>query len=83
MFSTLTSKGQLTVPKKIREWLGLQTGDRIHFMVNEAGKVELAAVKTSLKDLKGVLQPPDKDISLEDMEVAIREQGGSVAEIRR
>lgn len=52
-------------------------------MVNEAGKVELAPVKTSLKDLKGVLQPLEKDISLEDMEVAIRAQGGSVAEIRR
>ncbi len=76
MFSTLTSKGQLTVPKEVREYLGLKTGDKIHFVVNRAGKVELTPVKTRLADLKGMLSPPGKEVSLADMEKAILEEGG-------
>jgi antitoxin PrlF len=34
-FSTMTSKGQLTVPQEIRKRLGLQTGDRVEFIVEE------------------------------------------------
>ncbi|MGA9508576.1 MAG: AbrB/MazE/SpoVT family DNA-binding domain-containing protein [Candidatus Sulfotelmatobacter sp.] len=34
-FSTITSKGQLTVPQEIRRRLGLQTGDRVEFVVEE------------------------------------------------
>jgi antitoxin PrlF len=34
-FSTISSKGQLTVPQEIRKRLGLQTGDRVEFVVEE------------------------------------------------
>ena len=34
-FSTMTSKGQLTVPKEIRKRLGLEAGDRVEFVVEE------------------------------------------------
>ena len=34
-YSTMTSKGQLTVPQEIRKRLGLQTGDRVEFVVEE------------------------------------------------
>ena len=34
-FSTITSKGQLTVPQEIRKRLGLQTGDRVEFVMEE------------------------------------------------
>jgi antitoxin PrlF len=34
-FSTMSSKGQLTVPQEIRKRLGLQTGDRVEFVVEE------------------------------------------------
>jgi len=72
MFSTLTSKGQLTVPKKVREYLGLKTGDKVHFVVNQTGKVELTPVKTPLTDLKGMLPAPDKEVSLEDIKKSIQ-----------
>ncbi len=39
MISTLTSKGQLTVPKEVRELLKLKTGDKIQFMINKEGKI--------------------------------------------
>ena len=58
MTSTLTSKGQLTVPKEVRERLKLKTGDKIQFMINKEGKIELSPIKARLRDLKGILPPP-------------------------
>ncbi len=34
-FSTISSKGQVTVPQEIRERLGLRAGDRVEFVVEE------------------------------------------------
>jgi AbrB family looped-hinge helix DNA binding protein len=39
METTLTSKGQVTIPKHIRESLKLEPGSRLIFDVNEAGEV--------------------------------------------
>jgi len=49
MISKLTSKGRITVPKEVREFLNLKVGDKIQFMLNKEGKVELFPVKLSLK----------------------------------
>src|ERR1041384_5038935 len=40
--STLTAKGQTTVPKAVRQALGIRAGDRIAFRVEDGGKVSLA-----------------------------------------
>lgn len=37
--ATLTSKGQVTIPKEVREALGLGVGDRVYFQVREGGAV--------------------------------------------
>jgi antitoxin PrlF len=39
--STLTAKGQTTVPKAVRQALGIRAGDRIAFRVDQGGKVSL------------------------------------------
>ena len=41
MTTTLTSKGQVTVPKQIRDALHLQAGQAVHFEVNDAGQIVL------------------------------------------
>lgn len=41
MSTTLTSKGQITIPKHIRDALGLQPGMPLDFAVNDAGQVVL------------------------------------------
>jgi len=41
MTTTITSKGQVTLPKPIREALGLGTGTKVEFAVNQAGEVVL------------------------------------------
>jgi antitoxin PrlF len=52
--STLTAKGQTTVPKAVRQALGIRAGDRIAFRVDRSGKVSLtrdgAAGETSAVD---------------------------------
>ena len=42
--ATLTSKGQITIPRIVRQILGLQTGDALEFDV-QRGKVELRPLR--------------------------------------
>jgi len=73
--ATLTSKGQTTIPQKIREHLGLQPGDRLEFVVQADNSVLMVPVTVRLADLEGVLPPPGKPIPPENMEQAMRLQG--------
>lgn len=53
--STLTSKGQITIPKAVRDRLHLSQGDRVDFVIEEDGRVELRPLGRSVKELKGFL----------------------------
>ena len=74
MTSTITSKGQITLPGKIRKKLNLTTGDKVDFIINEAGQVILHPQKKSLKELKGMVPKAQKVVTLDAMKKAI-EQG--------
>lgn len=74
--ATLTSKGQTTVPKEIRQHLRLRPGDRIEFVIEEDGRVVLLPVSFDAADLCGILPKPKRAVSLDDMESAIRRRGG-------
>ena len=54
--SRVTSKGQTTIPKEIREQLGIKTGDRVAFLLRDDG-VLLRPVKGTLLDLRGSIKP--------------------------
>ena len=54
--ATVTSKGQITLPKSVRDALGLKSGDRVLFRVHEHRAV-LAKVPDFL-DLAGTMPPP-------------------------
>ena len=54
--SKLTTRGQTTIPKRIREYLGLKPGDRVLFLLRE-GEVLLRPVRHSLLDLRGSVEP--------------------------
>lgn len=43
MATTLTSKGQVTIPKPLRDYLGLKTGSSVSFELEEDGRVVLKA----------------------------------------
>ena len=71
MEATITSKGQITLPKPLRDTLQLSQGDRVAFFVDEDGSVRLIPKRQSIRQLKGVLAPPPTAVSLEDMDRAI------------
>ena len=71
MRATITSKGQVTIPAKIREALDLHEGDKIDFRIQEGGTLEVSVVGGTIADLKGILPPPRRRLSLEEMELAI------------
>jgi AbrB family looped-hinge helix DNA binding protein len=58
--ATLTSKGQTTIPKDIREQAGLHAGDRMHFTVLANGAIMLRVKRRSVADLQGMLKPRRK-----------------------
>ncbi len=74
--STITTKGQITIPKDIRNILNIGKGDRIEFLVDTNGSVTILPVTTDIKALKGLVPKPKKYVSLDDMKNAIRDQGG-------
>jgi len=73
--ATLTSKGQTTVPKEIREHLGLHAGDRIEFVIEEDGRVVIVPASYHAAELAGMLPRPKRPVSLETMKAVIRRRG--------
>ena len=72
-YATITSKGQTTIPKEIREQFSLQPGDRILFFVNEAGRIEIQPL-IDITAVKGVLKRPGrKATSIKQMDEAPRQ----------
>ena len=70
--STITSKGQITLPKKIRECLHVAPGDRIDFVVEEDGQVVVRPARSRLGQLRGMLRERSrKPVSLKQMDAAI------------
>ncbi len=74
--STLTSKGQTTVPKDVRRHLGLKPGDKIRFLVEDDGRVVVLPATLHLRDLRGSLPKPPEPVNVERMNAAIRKRAG-------
>ena len=70
--STLTSKGQITLPKQIRQRLNVAAGDRIDFVVEENGQVVVRPALSRLKQLRGMLRDRSrKPVRIDQMDDAI------------
>jgi AbrB family looped-hinge helix DNA binding protein len=70
--ATVTSKGQITIPKEVRDALGLESGHQVSFRLREDGVVEMHPETEDLMSLFGVLRPSVRGVTLEDMDEAIR-----------
>lgn len=70
--STLTSKGQTTIPQEIRKRLKLRPGDRIIYRVARGGQVILIPKKKGdIKRLYGLLAPARRRATVEEMNESI------------
>jgi AbrB family looped-hinge helix DNA binding protein len=71
---TLTSKGQTTIPKEVRDHLHLSPGDKLDFLIDAEGRVVLRPATLDIRRLKGLLKRKrSKPVSLEEMNRAISE----------
>lgn len=70
--STISSKGQVTVPKSIRMRLRLKEGDRLRFVVDADGSVRLTAATRDVSELKAILPRPKRRATLADIDATVR-----------
>ncbi|MCY3841739.1 MAG: AbrB/MazE/SpoVT family DNA-binding domain-containing protein [Gammaproteobacteria bacterium] len=71
MQATITAKGQVTVPKPIRDRLKLKPGDRVDFVLDSGDEVRVVPVTASVRQLKGMVPKPREPVTLEQMDDAI------------
>lgn len=70
--ATLTSKGQVTIPVRVRETLGLEAGDRIEFVEVDEGKFQIVPATRSIRELKGMFHDRRRrPVSIEEMNATI------------
>jgi antitoxin PrlF len=72
--STLTSKGQITIPKEIREQVQLRIGQRVQFDVDTKGRLILTPQVHDILSLKGIIR------SRRRRSVTVREMNEAIAE---
>ena len=82
MESAITSKGQATIPKAIREHLRLKPGDRVKFFVHPNGSVVLLP-KLPVSALRGMLKARRRPVTIEEMRKAVLGGASADASLRK
>lgn len=72
MLATLTSKGQVTLPKEIRDKLGLKAGSKIDFELLSDGTARLRPANLTALSIMGILKRPgQRPVSIEEVDEGI------------
>jgi AbrB family looped-hinge helix DNA binding protein len=74
--ATITSKGQITIPKDVRTRLGIRSGDKICFFFEDDDRVIFIPLTKNIESLKGIVPKPNKAVSIEDMKATVKARGG-------
>jgi AbrB family looped-hinge helix DNA binding protein len=73
--ATLTNKGQVTIPKSIRDVLNLNTGDKIEIVINDRREAVIRPVSKKVDELFCKLHKPGrKAVSVESMNEIIKQR---------
>ncbi len=70
--STVTSKGQVTIPRAIRRHLGIEPADKVAFVISEDGDVVLRPQRFTVASLSGIV-PALPEGATQDIDEQIRE----------
>jgi antitoxin PrlF len=77
--STISSKGQVTIPKAIRIRMHLKVGDRLRFLIEADGSVRLAAATRDVSTLREILPRPKRRATVDEMQSVIRRRAAKRA----
>lgn len=73
--ATITTKGQVTIPKSVRDSLMLSTGDKIEFVVTDKREALIRPISKKVDEVFGILHNPGrKTVSVEEMDATIRQK---------
>jgi antitoxin PrlF len=74
--ATVTGKGQITLPKIVRERLGVGAGvgagDKVEFVETAPGTFRVVAATRDVRALKGLIPKPAKPVTVEEMNRVLR-----------
>lgn len=72
MDSVMTRKGQVTIPKAIRDRLGMKEGEKVLFVMR-GEEVVLKVVKGTILDLRGSVQPSARPEDFENIRQSVKQ----------
>ena len=73
--ATITTKGQVTIPKSVRDSLMLSTGDKIEFIITDKREALIRPISKKVDEVFGILHKPGrKAVSVEEMDAKIRQR---------
>ncbi len=73
--TTLTRKGQITIPKFVRDFMALHTGDKIEFVLTENNEVLLRPVTNKVDDVFGRLFKADRPaVDIAEMDALLKQK---------
>lgn len=79
--ATITSKGQVTIPKRIREKLDLQEGEQLEFVVTDDGELTIRRKRDAMERLRDVrTQLAPLEVDVDDLRRRAKTEWSTVAE---
>ena len=80
----VTSKGQVTIPKRVRNLMAIETGDRLAFDLDESGSLRVSRVRSEGRPLRGFLSEHVKGARVDEecVREALRERAAAKYTVR-
>jgi AbrB family looped-hinge helix DNA binding protein len=71
--ATITSKGQITIPKDVRNILHLESGSKVDFFINDNGEAVMRSLSKTTEEVFGILSSPKRrKVSVKEMDKKLR-----------
>ncbi len=71
--ATITSKGQITIPKNVRDILHLESGSKVDFFINDNGEAVMRSLSKTTEEVFGILSSPKrKKVSVKEMDKKLK-----------
>lgn len=81
--STISSKGQVTIPVDVRRQLGVEASDKVSFVLTDEGKVELRPARFTLESVLGSIEALPNESTDLDREIEEAVEAGTDLKMQR